>query len=273
MCAGIYTGVMHDFFGFSNVDAGWQQALAPVRAQLADLAEQVQHRQAQGELVLPPPQQVLRCFQYPFAEVKVLLIGQDPYPTVGNAVGLSFSVAAQAQLPASLRNIFKELLSDLQLQEPGITVNNLRSPDLSDWAEQGVCLLNRVLTVAAGSPGAHENLGWQAVTEAAVAALVARPQPLVVILWGAKAQQLRRLIPARADILVIESAHPSPLSARRGFFGSAPFSRANQHLRAHGVSPVAWAGPTASATLAVSAGPTAPAAPAGPAEPRGDLLW
>lgn len=243
VCASFYTGNMDDYFGFDTLDPAWQQALAPVVDNLRALESQIQRRMEAGETVLPSAPHVLRCFQYPFNEVKVLLIGQDPYPTVGNAVGLSFSVSADAKLPASLRNIFKELITDLQLNEQGTTVNNLRSPDLSDWARQGVCLLNRVLTVAAGNPGSHENLGWEQITETAVKALVKRTRPLVVILWGTKAQKLRKLIPKRANILVIESAHPSPLSASKGFFGSAPFSRVNQHLQSQGETPIQWVPP------------------------------
>ncbi|MCS4484769.1 uracil-DNA glycosylase [Gleimia sp. 6138-11-ORH1] len=251
---------MSDLFGVETIDAGWKQVLAAVKPQLATLEAKISSRIAAGEVVLPAEKDVLRCFRYPFAEVKVLIIGQDPYPTLGNAVGLSFSVAATAKLPASLRNIFTELISDLKinasedntdtlfagfenstkLPTETVTANNLRSPDLSDWAAQGVCLLNRVLTVAEGNPGAHQNLGWEEITNQAVRALVSRESPLVVILWGAHAQQVRKLIPARENILVIESAHPSPLSARKGFFGSKPFSRANQHLSVQGVTPIKW---------------------------------
>lgn len=228
---------MFDSFNFTQIDTGWQQALSNVQPNLAALEKKITQLEAEGQAILPARSQILRAFTYPFAKVRVLIVGQDPYPTPGNAVGLSFSVAADQPTPASLRNIFKEISADLG---EGEGVKETRSPDLSDWAKQGVCLLNRVLTVTAGKAGSHRKLGWQVVTETAVRALVSRGRPLVVFLWGKDAQQLRPLIPDDPQILVVESAHPSPLSARRGFFGSKPFSQANQHLQAHGLEPIKW---------------------------------
>ena len=170
------------------------------------------------------------------SKVKVLIIGQDPYPTPGHAIGLSFSVAPGIPFPASLRNIFKELTTDLGIPMP-------TSGDLRPWSRQGVCLLNRVLTVRPGQAGSHRKMGWEEVTSCSIDALVNRrdasgnPLPLVAILWGRDAQSLREQL---GSTPVIESAHPSPLSARRGFFGSRPFSRANTLLEKQGATPVDW---------------------------------
>uniref|UniRef100_UPI0039EE1252 uracil-DNA glycosylase n=1 Tax=Sinomonas sp. G460-2 TaxID=3393464 RepID=UPI0039EE1252 len=177
-----------------------------------------------------PPDAVLRAFREPLSAVKVLVVGQDPYPTPGHAMGLSFSVAAGVRpLPRSLANIFRELTDDVG-----------RAPldgDLTAWAEQGVLLLNRVLTVRAGESAAHRRAGWEAVTDAAVRAVVGRGLPLVAILWGKDAQSMGPLLGATP---VIATAHPSPLSAARGFFGSRPFSRANSLLAEQGASPIDW---------------------------------
>ena len=163
--------------------------------------------------------------------MRVLIVGQDPYPTPGHAVGLSFSVASDVRpIPRSLGNIYKEYEADLGLPRPS-------TGDLSSWFEHGVLLLNRCLTVAPGTPAAHRGKGWEQVTDQAIRALVARDQPLVAILWGRDAQTLRTLL---ADTPRIESAHPSPMSADRGFFGSRPFSRANEALLAQGGEPVDW---------------------------------
>jgi uracil-DNA glycosylase len=165
------------------------------------------------------------------AQVKVLIVGQDPYPTPGHAMGLSFSVAPGVRpLPRSLANIVAEYGADLGYPAPA-------SGDLSAWAQRGVLLLNRVLTVRAGAPASHRGKGWEEVTECAIRALVARDQPLVAILWGRDAATLT---PMLTGCPVIASAHPSPLSANRGFFGSRPFSRANELLAAEGAEPVDW---------------------------------
>ncbi|MDP9846227.1 uracil-DNA glycosylase [Streptosporangium lutulentum] len=186
---------------------------------------------AEGRQYLPSGDNVLRAFQQPFDQVKVLVVGQDPYPTPGHPIGLSFSVAADVRpIPGSLRNIYKELTEDLGLPMPS-------NGDLTPWTEQGVLLLNRVLTVMPGKPASHRGKGWEEVTEQAMKALVARDKPMVAILWGRDARNLR---PMLGDVPAVESAHPSPLSARSGFFGSRPFSRANDLLQQQGATPVEW---------------------------------
>lgn len=215
------------------LDPGWEAALAPAEAQFAAVAEELRQRRRR-ENILPEPANILRAFRQPFEEVKVLVIGQDPYPTPGHPIGLSFAVAAEVRpLPRSLGNIFKELHSDLGIPP---------SPhgDLTAWARQGVLMLNRVLTVTAGAPASHRGIGWEAVTETAVRALADRGTPLVSILWGAQARQLQPILNSGSHTEVITSPHPSPLSASRGFFGSRPFSRANAALESLGAQPVDW---------------------------------
>ena len=212
------------------MDPGWARALAPVEPQIRNLGAMLREETSQGRHYLPAPGNILRAFSYPFEEVKVLIIGQDPYPTLGNAIGLAFAVAPGVAPPASLRNIYQEMLTDLDC--PPATHG-----DLGSWAAQGVCLLNRVLTVEPGRPQSHRGRGWEEVTDQAVRALVARKRPLVAILWGRQAAAVKPLLGATPTI---ESAHPSPLSARRGFFGSRPFSRANELLEAQGASPIHW---------------------------------
>ncbi len=214
----------------SNLDPGWEAALRPVAVQLRSLEVFLENEVAEGFAPQPSPENVLRAFRYPFDQVKVLLVGQDPYPTAGDAVGLSFSVAPDSPLPRSLRNIFAELSEDL-----GVPPAN--SGDLSGWADQGVCLLNRVLTVRAGAAGSHRRRGWEEVTDCAISALAARNTPLVAVLWGRDAQAVRPLLDG---VPIVESAHPSPLSARRGFFGSRPFSQVNELLIAEGATPICW---------------------------------
>ena len=216
------------------IDPGWAEALSPVSDDIAALGERLRAEVASGRRYLPAGDRVLRAFQRPLAEVKVLIVGQDPYPTPGHPIGLSFAVDAHVRpLPRSLDNIFKELESDLGIP---------RAPhgDLSAWSDQGVMLLNRVLTVAPGAPASHRGWGWEKVTEHAIRTLVAREQPLVAILWGRDAAGLRPLL---GTTPIIESPHPSPLSASRGFFGSRPFSRANELLAGLGADPVDWALP------------------------------
>lgn len=208
----------------------WAAALQPVESRVHELARTLDLQQQEGAQLLPGPDHILRAFTYPMSHVKVLIVGQDPYPTPGHSVGLSFSVSEGSKLPRSLVNIFRELESDLGVPAPP-------HGDLSGWADEGVFLLNRVLTVRAGETGSHRRIGWEAVTDAAVEALIARNQPLVAVLWGREAGQLKPLLGATP---VIESAHPSPLSASRGFFGSHPFSRANELLQAQGAGPVNW---------------------------------
>ena len=213
------------------VEPGWAQALADVSDQVARMGEFLRAEVAAGRSYLPAGPQVLRAFTQPFDQVKVLLVGQDPYPTPGHPVGLSFSVAPEVRpLPRSLLNIAKELQSDVGVPAP-------TCGDLTPWTRQGVLLLNRVLTVRPGDSGSHRGKGWEAVTEAAIRALVARGGPLVAILWGRDAQTLRPMLGA---VPRIESVHPSPLSADRGFFGSRPFSRTNALLVGQGAEPVDW---------------------------------
>jgi uracil-DNA glycosylase len=214
------------------IDPGWAQALEPVAERIAAMGEFLRAEVAAGRRYLPSGENVLRAFKQPLADVRVLIVGQDPYPTPGNPVGLSFSVAPQVKrLPPSLVNIFREYSDDLGYPSPA-------SGDLTPWTERGVLLLNRVLTVAPGQPGSHRGKGWEEVTEQAIAALAARETgPLVAILWGRDA---RTLAPLLAGVPLVESAHPSPYSAGSGFFGSRPFSRANQLLREQGAEPVDW---------------------------------
>lgn len=213
------------------VEAGWAEALKPVAGKIAEMGDFLRKEVAEGRQYLPAGANVLRAFQQPFHQVKVLIVGQDPYPTPGHPIGLSFSVAADVRpIPGSLRNIYKELTEDLGLPMPS-------NGDLTPWTEQGVLLLNRVLTVAPGRPASHRGKGWEEVTEQAIHALVARDQPLVAILWGRDARSLR---PMLGHFPAVESAHPSPLSARSGFFGSRPFSRTNDLLAQQGASPVEW---------------------------------
>lgn len=212
------------------IESGWARALADVEPQIHELGQMLRAENRAGNGYLPAGADVLRAFTYPFADVKCLIVGQDPYPTPGHAMGLSFSVAPGVRPPRSLVNIFQELQSDLGVPPP-------RSGDLTPWCEQGVCLLNRVLTVRPGAPASHRGRGWEQVTLRAIQALVARKTPLVAILWGNDARSLK---PHLGGVTVIESAHPSPLSASRGFFGSKPFSRANAALIASGSEPVNW---------------------------------
>lgn len=215
------------------VDDGWARALEPVAEQITQMGEFLRAELAAGRRYLPAGQHILRAFSYPLDQVRVLIVGQDPYPTPGHAVGLSFSVGADVRpLPRSLANIFTEYRTDLGYPEPSCG-------DLTPWAERGVLLLNRVLTVQPGSPASHRGKGWEAVTECAIRALVARRQPLVAVLWGRDAATLRPMLEG-GDCVVIESSHPSPLSASRGFFGSRPFSRANELLTRLGGEPVDW---------------------------------
>lgn len=212
------------------LDPGWSRVLAPVEGVVHDLGRMLREEIAAGHGYLPAGTDVLRAFTYPFDEVKVLIVGQDPYPTPGHAMGLSFSVAPGVAIPRSLQNIFTELTSDLGVPRP-------TSGDLSPWSREGVCLLNRVLTVRPGTPGSHRGRGWEQVTDCAIDALVARGRPLVAILWGRDAQTLE---PRLAGVPVVKSPHPSPMSARYGFFGSRPFSRANDLLARQGAQPVDW---------------------------------
>jgi len=213
------------------VEPGWAKALEPVASRIAAMGDFLRAEIAAGRTYLPAGEHVLRAFQRPFDEVRVLIVGQDPYPTPGMAIGLSFAVAPEVRsLPGSLENIFREMHSDIGAPRPS-------NGDLTPWTQQGVLLLNRALTTAPRQPGAHRGKGWEEVTEQAIRALAGRGRPLVSILWGRDARNLRPLL---GQLPVIESAHPSPMSADRGFFGSRPFSRANDLLVQQGAQPVDW---------------------------------
>ena len=209
------------------VHKSWLPALEPVEDRIHALGDFLRSEPA----YLPPGDDILRAFQDPFDQVRVLIVGQDPYPTPGHAMGLSFSTRPGVRpLPRSLGNIFRELSADLDMPAP-------TDGDLSPWSRQGVLLLNRVLTVHPGQAGSHRGRGWEEVTEAAIRALAQREEPLVAILWGRDAQSAGRFL---GEVPRIESPHPSPLSASRGFFGSRPFSRANELLKSVGAEPVDW---------------------------------
>ncbi|XVQ10105.1 uracil-DNA glycosylase [Spirillospora sp. CA-255316] len=213
------------------VEAGWAKALDPVAGRIAAMGDFLRAEVAAGRRYLPAGDRILRAFTQPFDEVRVLIVGQDPYPTPGHPVGLSFSVAPDVRpLPGSLVNIYREYCEDLGHPRPS-------NGDLSAWAEQGVLLLNRSLTVMPGKPNSHRGKGWEEVTAQAIQALAARGRPMVAILWGRNARDLKPMMPG---VPCIESAHPSPMSADRGFFGSRPFSRANQLLQQQGAAPVDW---------------------------------
>ncbi|MEQ4565423.1 uracil-DNA glycosylase [Paenarthrobacter sp. CAP02] len=214
----------------------WADALLPVEDQLRAALAFVAGQAAKGRQVLPAADNLLRAFKQPLADVKVLILGQDPYPTPGHAVGLSFAVSGSTRpIPRSLANIYRELQDDLGLP-PRV------HGDLSEWTRQGVLLLNRVLSVEAGKAGSHRGKGWEDITTAAVTAVADRTstgqqQPLVAILWGKDAEGVVPLLKGAPSLV---SAHPSPLSASRGFFGSKPFSRANELLVQQGAGPIDW---------------------------------
>ncbi len=219
------------------VHPSWVAALAPVSAQITALGAFLREEVAAGRGYLPAGPHVLRAFTQPFDSVRVLIVGQDPYPTPGHPVGLSFSVAPDVRpVPRSLQNIYAELQTDLGVPTPA-------NGDLSPWSERGVMLLNRVLTVRPGASASHQGKGWETVTGQAISALVERGGPLVAILWGRQAQDLA---PMLGRVPHIDSAHPSPLSARSGFFGSRPFSRSNALLVQQGAIPVDWTLPARS---------------------------
>lgn len=213
----------------SQVAPDWARVLDPLAPTLARIGVFLREEAAAGRPYLPAPAHILSAFTRPLAEVKVLIVGQDPYPTPGDPMGLSFSVPKGRPMPRSLGNIARELQAD--------TGERLVTGDLTSWADQGVMLLNRCLTVRAGEPGSHRGRGWEEITAHAIAALVERESPLVAVLWGRDAQALA---PSLGSVPCVQSAHPSPLSASRGFFGSRPFSRVNELLAAQGATPIVW---------------------------------
>lgn len=213
------------------VGPGWGAALAPVADDVAAMGDFLRDEQAAGRRFLPRGGDVFAALRMPFDEVRVLVLGQDPYPTPGHPIGLAFAVAPDVQpLPKSLQNIFIEYVDDLGHPMPS-------SGDLTPWVEQGVLLLNRSLSVRPHAPASHRDAGWAAVTDHVVDALVARGRPLVAVLWGRQAQSVQ---PRLDGTPTITSPHPSPLSAHRGFFGSRPFSRVNELLVEQGAAPVDW---------------------------------
>ena len=212
----------------------WAEALAPVDERISAMGRFLRDELAAGRPYLPAGDRILRAFQRPLADVRVLIVGQDPYPTPGHPIGLSFAVAPDVRpLPGSLRNIYQELRTDLGIEPP-------THGDLTAWSDRGVMLLNRVLTVRPGESASHRGRGWEEVTECAIEALARRGGPMAAILWGRDAMSLK---PMLGPIPWVESAHPSPLSASRGFFGSRPFSRVNRLLTDQGGQPVDWSLP------------------------------
>ncbi len=216
----------------------WAQALAGVEERIHKMGDFLRAELAAGREYLPSGESVFRAFAEPLSQVKVLIVGQDPYPTIGHPIGLSFAVDPGVRpLPRSLGNIYKELEADLGIAPAP-------HGDLRAWSRQGVMLLNRALTVAPGQPASHRGKGWEEITERAIVALTEREQPLVAILWGRDARNLAPLLTSgTAEVAIIESPHPSPLSASRGFFGSRPFSRTNDLLAQKGIAPIDWALP------------------------------
>lgn len=213
---------------FEQMHPSWQEALAGQRG----LLDEIEAKVSTDAAVAPVLSMVMRAFEQPVDSVRVLLVGQDPYPGPGHAIGLSFAVAPEVSpLPRSLQNMMRELRDDL-----GKDVSN--GGDLQRWASQGVMLLNRHLTTSSGTSAAHFDAGWARFTDAAISVLNrARGRKLVAILWGNEAIALQRLL---TDVQVVSSAHPSPLSARRGFFGSKPFSKTNEALKFVGEQPIDW---------------------------------
>lgn len=214
-----------------HIARDWAEALAPVEDQLAELGRFLNAERAAGQRVLPAGDRILSAFSRPMRDVRVLIVGQDPYPTPGHSIGIAFATAPEVRpIPRSLSNIYRELQDDLG-------IDPVPHGDLRLWADRGVMLLNRVLTVRAGETASHRRKGWEVFTEQAIRSLVSRGGPLVAILWGNDA---RGIAPLLGDVPRIESAHPSPLSASRGFFGSRPFSRANAALELQGAPGIDW---------------------------------
>jgi uracil-DNA glycosylase len=222
---------LHELAADGRIAPDWADALSEGQPTLTALGDFLRAEHAAGRPTLPAGEDILRAFRQPMADVRVLILGQDPYPTPGHPIGMAFAVdRAVRPVPRSLANIYRELRDDLGI-EPAA------HGDLSSWTRSGVLLLNRVLTVRPGTPGSHRGKGWESFTALAIERLAARGGPLVAILWGNDAQTARKLL---GDVPVIASVHPSPLSASRGFFGSRPFSRANELLVEQGAEPIDW---------------------------------
>lgn len=219
---------------FDTMHPTWKLWLANELAspKLKTLADNIAARELQGRIIYPPKDKRLRVFEQDPANIRAVIVGQDPYHGPGQAVGLSFSVSPGVALPPSLRNIYQELASDI----PGAVLG--RSGDLTAWEKQGVFLLNAILTVEAGSPASHQNHGWEEFTSAALAQLSKHRQHLAFLLWGKYAHKKGEVI--EGDHLVVRSAHPSPFAAHAGFFGSKPFSKTNDYLLANGLGLIDW---------------------------------
>lgn len=222
---------MTDLANEKQISHDWAAVLQPMEQQLNHLSDFLGAERRNGMEILPECDRILSAFVQPLESVRVIIVGQDPYPTPDHPTGLAFAVNRNVRpLPRSLKNMYRELQDDLGISPP-------EHGDLTGWSKSGVMLLNRVLTVRSGQPASHHNKGWEKFTEHAIKMLVQRGGPLVAILWGNQARNLRDVF---ADVPIIESAHPSPLSASRGFFGSRPFSRANQALIDQGAEPIDW---------------------------------
>lgn len=217
-----------------KIEPSWAEKLAGEfeKPYFSDLVNFVKSEYAKGT-VYPPGSLIFNAFnKCPFDKVKVVILGQDPYHGPGQAHGLCFSVPDGVDFPPSLRNIFKEIHDDLGTPIP-------KSGNLERWAQQGVFLLNAILTVKAHQAGSHQNRGWETFTDAVIRLLAENREHLVFMLWGAYAQRKGQFIDTNRH-LVLQSVHPSPLSASRGFFGNKHFSRANEYLQQHGITPIQW---------------------------------
>lgn len=218
-----------------NLAQGWQPVLEPLLASapMANVRSFLAAEKAAGKIIYPAQKHVFRAFEaLPFDEIKVVILGQDPYHGPNQAEGLSFSVPPGVKVPPSLRNIYKELATDLGMQIPN-------HGHLLSWVEQGVLLLNTVLTVQAGEAGSHQKQGWEDFTDAVIQAVNDRLDNVVFMLWGASARKKATMLDGERHG-ILQAPHPSPLSAHRGFFGCQHFSKANVYLRAHGRSPIDW---------------------------------
>jgi uracil-DNA glycosylase len=217
----------------NKIETSLQEDLKLLKPVLKELKTKVLNLREEGHIIFPRQDQILRCLDnISFEEMKVVILAQDPYPTPGNANGLAFSVEQNIEIPASLKNIFKEISSDIGITEP-------IHGDLSSWASQGVLLLNRILTVEQGRPLSHSKLGWEEFTTNIIKIINKYCNNLVFLLWGTNAKQVIPYIDKNKH-LILTAAHPSPLSATRGFFGCKHFSKTNIYLQEHGKSPIDW---------------------------------